>query len=72
MRYPYHGVIRKRIRNGELVSYRFVEDYPGVGECLLLEFNTIPALRPIRPHRYFEYVDILADWAKENPHRAAT
>lgn len=60
--YPYHNRIKQRIKNGELVSYQFVEDYPNIGECLLLQFNTLPMLRPIRPHKYHEYVDILAQW----------
>lgn len=60
--YPYHGRIKQRIRNGELIGYEFVEDYPGIGEALVLKFSTVPALRPIRPHRWVDYVDILAWW----------
>ena len=62
MRYPYHGRIKQRIRNGELIGYEFVEDYPGIGEALVLKFSTVPALRPIRPHRWVDYVVILAWW----------
>ena len=36
-----------------------------IGEALVLVFNTAPFKRPIRPHRYVDYVDILADWAKK-------
>lgn len=64
--YPYHNKIKQRIENGELIGYRFVEDYPNIGECLLLEFNSPPFVRPIRPHKYSEYVDILADWNRGN------
>lgn len=64
--YPYHNKIKQRIKNGELIGYRFVEDYPNIGECLLLEFNSTPFVRPIRPHKYSEYVDILADWNRGN------
>ena len=60
--YPYHNRIKQRISNDELVDYEFIEDYPKIGECLVLKFNTIPAIRPIRPHRYGEYMKILADW----------
>lgn len=63
--YPYHNRIKQRIRNGELESYQFVEDYPGIGEALVLKFKTLPVLRPIRPHRYGDYVDILAWWNKK-------
>ena len=62
--YPYHNRIKQRIRAGELVDHYFVDDYPGIGEALVLVFSTPPFLRPIRPHRWAEYVDILADWAK--------
>lgn len=57
--YPYHNKIKQRIRNGELLGYHFESDYPKIGECLVLEFSTAPFVRPIRPHRYVEYVQIL-------------
>ena len=60
--YPYHNKIKQRIRAGELLDYTFVKDYPRIGECLLLSFSTQSYLRPVRPYRYGEYVDILADW----------
>lgn len=60
--YPYHNKIKQRIRNGELVGYEFVQDYPGIGEALVLKFNTEPFVRPIRPHRYVEYVGVLVEW----------
>lgn len=25
--YPYHNTIKKRIRNGELIGYQFVDNY---------------------------------------------
>lgn len=62
--YPYHNCIKQRIKNGELVNHYFTDKYPGIGECLVLEFNTPPFTRPIRPHRYAEYVNILADWRR--------
>lgn len=62
--YPYHNKIKQRINNGELVGFEFVEDWPKIGSCLLLRFNTLPALRPVRPHRYAEYLPILKVWAE--------
>lgn len=62
--YPYHNRIKQRIKNGELIGYEFRTDYPNIGECLVLKFSTLPALRPIRPHRYVDYVYILAEWNK--------
>lgn len=64
MMYPYHNKIKQRIFAGELVDHYFTKDYPGIGEALVLVFNTVPFKRPIRPHRWSDYVDILADWAK--------
>ena len=63
--YPYHNKIKQRIKNGELVGYLFKEDCPRIGACLLLVFNTTPHFRPIRPHRYGEYVDLIVEWEKK-------
>lgn len=74
--YPYHNRIKQRIASGELVDYYFTDIYPWIGEALVLVFNTAPLFRPIRPHRYADYVDILADWrlshapGKSNPETA--
>ena len=64
--YPYHNKIKQRIKNSELVGYEFVKDYGKIGECLLLKFETYPQVRPIRPYRYGDYVDILVEWKMEN------
>ncbi len=63
--YPYHNTIKKRIKNGELIGYQFVDNYKNIGECLLLTFNSPPFERPVRPYKYHEYVDILADWKRD-------
>lgn len=63
--YPYHNKIKQRIRAGELVDHFFTDEYPRIGEALVLVFNTAPFIRPIRPHRYADYVDILADWDRQ-------
>ena len=57
--YSYHNRIRQRIRAGELQAAYFRSDYPGIGECLVLAFSTAPFRRPIRPHAYHKYLDIL-------------
>lgn len=62
--YPYHGRIKQRIKAGELTNWYFTNDYPGIGEALVLVFGTMPFLRPVRPERYAEYVDILAEYGK--------
>ena len=59
--YPYHNRIRQRINNGELIGAEFRDDYPRIGECLVLIFSTPPFLRPIRPHRYTQYLDVMPE-----------
>lgn len=41
-----------------------------IGECLLLTFSTPPFERPIRPHKYQEYVDILTEWKRKKGEKA--
>ena len=53
--YPYHNKIKQRIKNGELVGYKFVKSYKDITPCLLLYFSTEPQIRPIREHRFDEY-----------------
>lgn len=64
--YPYHNRIKQRIKNGELVGFEFVEDYKDIGECLLLHFSTPPFVRPIRPHKYCEYMEILKNYNRKD------
>ncbi len=53
--YPYHNKIKRRIRNRELLSYEYVNQYAHISPCLLLYFQTEPKVRPIREHRFQEY-----------------
>ncbi len=63
--YPYHNRIKQRIRAGELISYSYRDDYPGIGRALVLVFRTEPFLRPIRPERFEEYMPLLSAWESE-------
>lgn len=56
--YPYHNRIKQRIKNGELIGHYF-GFRKGIGECLVLIFNTEPIERPIRPNKYGEYMELL-------------
>lgn len=58
--YPYHNRVKQRIDAGELVDAYLSEEWPRIGECLVLIFNTAPFFRPVRPHRYPEYMQISA------------
>lgn len=53
--YPYHNRIKQRIKNKELLSYKYVNRYKNIEPCLLLYFETEPKIRPIREHRFKEY-----------------
>ena len=57
--YPYHNKIKQRIRKGELVAHYFTDNYPRIGKAMVLVFNSPPFLRPIRPHRWEEYEDLI-------------
>lgn len=57
--YPYHNKIKQRIKNNELVRYEFVDHYKNISPCLLLYFNTEPYVRPVREHRFAEYILLL-------------
>ena len=57
--YPYHNKIRQRIAAEKLVDFYFTHGYPKIGDALLLVFNTLPFKRPIRPHRWPEYLSLL-------------
>lgn len=66
--YPYHNKTKQRIRYGELVDHYFTDDYPRIGSALVLVFKTAPVLRPIRPHRWPEYIGLLDESGKEVRH----
>ena len=57
--YPYHNIIKQRIKRQELVGYEYVEVYKRIRPCLLLYFATEPRVRPIREHRFKEYEILL-------------
>lgn len=57
--YPYHNRIKQRIRNGELIDYWFTDEYPKIGKALVLRFRAEPYVRPVRPHRFEEYMGLV-------------
>lgn len=60
--YSYHNRNKQRIRAGELNSHYYTDNYPGIGEALVLVFKTPPFLRPVRPSKWPGYVNILAEY----------
>ncbi|MBT3424800.1 MAG: hypothetical protein HN921_00390 [Bacteroidetes bacterium] len=63
--YPYHNKIKQRIKNNELSSYEYVNEYNSISPCLLLYFSTEPKVRPIRKHRFEEYEALLNEKLKK-------
>lgn len=59
--YPYHNIIKKRIREGELVSFVHADEYHGIKDVILLVFSTYPHVRIIRNHRFLEYLPFLVN-----------
>ncbi|MFT5779325.1 MAG: hypothetical protein ACI837_002282 [Crocinitomicaceae bacterium] len=53
--YPYYNKIKQRIRNKELIRYKYVDKYKDISPCLRLYFSTEPNIKPIREHRFDEY-----------------
>lgn len=54
-------MIKKRIRNGEIVGYKYVKKHNNISPCLLLYFKTEPMIKPIRKPKFKEYRDILVE-----------
>lgn len=52
--YPYHSCVKQRIKAGELTDYYFTDNWPNIGNALVLVFSTEPFFRPVRPHRWEE------------------
>lgn len=57
--YPYHNRIKQRIQNGELIDHYYTANYPRIGEALVLVFKTEPFIRPIRPYKWKEYLEVV-------------
>ena len=39
MYYSYHAQIKKKIKNGELVKYEYLDSYKNIGPVLMLYFK---------------------------------
>lgn len=59
MMYPYHNRIKQRIQAGGLVTHYYTDSYPRIGPAMVLVFSPSPYLRPIGPHRWQEYENII-------------
>ena len=55
--YNYHAQVMSKIKNGELVSYHFENDYKNIGFCMVLCFKNNNY--PIREKHFKEYFDLI-------------
>lgn len=55
--YNYHGIIKSKIKKGELLSYQIVDKYNNISPCLLLFFKS--EVKPIREYRFHEYLELI-------------
>ena len=54
MYYNYHGIIKQKIKNNELVKVEFVDEYKKIKNVMLLYFKD-GSVKPIREYRWLEY-----------------
>ena len=59
--YPYHNLILKRIKNGELL---WIEKVDGKFSYIF-HFKTYPYSRPIRSHAEYRYKNIIDIYTKK-------
>lgn len=64
MYFNYHAKAEKRIREGHLVRYEYVERWNAVAPALVLFFDNAPPM-PIREYRWEQYRPLLAEYAKD-------
>ena len=58
--FNYHATAKRLIKSGKLIDYRFVTEYNGIKDVLLLIFDDAKhPVMPIRKPRQKEYMEIL-------------
>lgn len=56
--YNYHGIIKRKIKNKELIKYEFLYKYNKIENVLLLTFSD-GTKYPIREYRHLEYMILI-------------
>lgn len=65
MYYNYHGIIKRKIKEGLLVGYEFTDSYKGIGKALVLYFSD-GTKKPIRERHFLEYLIIINKYFTNN------
>lgn len=63
--YNYHARTKQLIQDVGVDYCEFVNNYPRIGEALVIYFKC-GEKRPIRPHRYIEYKEIIEKYLNQN------
>ncbi|MBE6124640.1 MAG: hypothetical protein E7184_03845 [Erysipelotrichaceae bacterium] len=58
MYYSYHNNIKKKIKEGKLIGYEYVEEYHNIKPALLLYFEN-GTIYPIRESSWYLYYSLL-------------
>lgn len=56
--FSYHNKIQKKIKQGELVYFEFLDEYHNISPVLVLHFFD-GTKYPVRDHMFDEYVKLL-------------
>ena len=65
--FNYHATAKRLIKDGKLKEYRFLPEYNGIKDVLLLIFDDEKhPIMPIRKNRWREYFELLG--IKTNKH----
>ncbi len=61
MYYNYHAQVRKKLFEGKLTGYEFVEEYHGISPALVLYFKDSRPM-PIRDYMWEQYLPFLLEF----------
>ena len=65
MYYNYHAQAKRKIMEGKLSSYKFVDEYNGIAPALVLYFVDSKPM-PIRDYMWEEYLSLLIKFDNNN------
>jgi hypothetical protein len=68
MYYSYHNKIKKLIKEGKLLDYKFADTYNNISPCLILYIMQDDGVKayPIRDYRWNEYYQYLPNFDSKN------
>ena len=59
--FSYHKKVQSKIKNGELKTFEFVDEYNGISPCLILYFLDGTKF-PVRDYMFDEYIKLLGNF----------